>query len=57
MVGAVSDNGIIEADITLQITKRIKNLLDLEGITVIMTRTDENGIYDENAKTISKKKI
>ena len=57
MVGAVSNNGIIEADITLQITKRIKNLLDQEGINVIMTRTDENGIYDENAKTISKKKI
>ena len=55
--GAVSDNGTIEADITLQITQKVKNILEQENIKVILTRSDENGIYDQNAKTISQKKI
>ena len=41
----------------MQITLKIKNLLEQNGINVIMTRNDENGIYNESAKTISQKKI
>ena len=55
--GAVSINGTIESDITLQITQKVKNILEQENIKVILTRSDENGIYDENAKTISQKKV
>ena len=55
--GAVSKNGIIEANINLQIAQKVKNLLKQDNIKVIMTRSDENGIYDESAKTISQKKV
>lgn len=54
--GAVSINGTKEADINLKITLKIKDLLEQNGIIVILTRTDENEIYDDNAKTISQKK-
>ena len=55
--GAISNNGTIESDITLQITQKVKNILEQENVKVILTRCGQNGIYDENAKTISQKKI
>lgn len=52
--GAVGINGIVEADINLQIVLKIQELLEESGTTVILTRSDENGIYDEN---VSSKKV
>ena len=34
-----------EADINLQISKKLENLLSAAGLTVIMTRETENGLY------------
>ena len=46
MVGAVSDNGVSEADINLKIVLKLQQLLEQSGTEVILTRSDENAIYD-----------
>lgn len=51
------DGTIIESDLNLSIVLRLQNLLESVGINVILTRADENGIYDSNITTIRKKKI
>lgn len=55
--GAVGVDGVIEKDINLSISLKIKSLLDVFGYTVILTRKDDNAIYDEGSKTIRKKKV
>lgn len=55
--GAVSTNGISEAEINLKIALKLQNLLEQSGATVILTRSDENGIYDTNKTNIKDKKI
>ena len=44
--GAESNNGTTEAQINLKITLKVQNLLEQSGCTVILTRSDDNGIYD-----------
>lgn len=36
---------------------KLQNLLEQSGCTVILTRSDENGIYDIDSKTLKQKKI
>ena len=56
--GAVSNDGkIIESDINLNIVLKLQNLLESSGCHVILTRSDENGIYEADEKTIKNKKI
>ena len=56
--GAVSNDGkIIESDIKLNIVLKLQNLLESSGCHVILTRSDENGIYEADEKTIKNKKI
>lgn len=57
MIGASSSNGITENAINLQITFKVKKLLEDVGAKVILTRSDENGIYESTAKTIREQKI
>ena len=57
MNGAESKSGITEAQINLQIVLKIQQLLEQSGCTVILTRSDENAIYDLDAKTLKQKKI
>ena len=52
--GKVGINGSLEKDINLQIAMRLKSLLEAQDVEVVMTRTDEGGLYDENA---SNKKV
>ena len=49
--GAVSKNGISEEQINLQIVLKLQELLESSGCNVVLTRSDENGIYDANAKS------
>lgn len=49
--------GISEATINLDITLKVQQLLQQAGATVILTRSDENGIYDEGKKTLREKKV
>ncbi len=55
--GAESPNGISEAKINLSIALKLQKLLEQSGATVILTRSDENGIYDIDSKTLKEKKI
>lgn len=55
--GAESKNGITEADINLKITLKVQNLLEQSGCSVILTRSDENAIYDLYATTLKQKKV
>ena len=57
MVGAVSNTGIKEADINLQIALKVQKLLEQNGATVLLTRSDENAMYEINSKTLREKKI
>lgn len=55
--GATSNSGISEAQINLKITLKVKMLLEQNGATVILTRSDYNGIYDLDKKTLREKKV
>lgn len=55
--GAQSANGITEEKINLLITKKLQTLLEQSGCEVILTRSDENGIYDAEASTLREKKV
>ena len=48
--GAVNEQGVSESEINLKIIQKIQELLEASNCTVILTRSDENGIYDVNAK-------
>ena len=50
-VGAVSKNGVSEEQINLQIVLKIQELLEASNCNVILTRSDENGIYDADSKS------
>lgn len=54
--GAQSNNGVTEASINLSITLKVQKLLENSGATVILTRSDDNAIYEIDAKTLSQKK-
>ena len=55
--GASSENGTTEAEINLSIALKIQSLLEQSGCTVILTRSDENAIYDLDSKTLRQKKV
>lgn len=49
--------GISEAEINLEIVLKLQELLEQSGYTVILTRSDENGIYDLDEESIRDKKV
>jgi len=55
--GAESSNGTTEAETNLKIALKLQNLLEQSGCSVILTRSDENAIYDIDSKTLRQKKI
>ena len=57
MNGAESSKGTTEAQTNLAIALKLQNLLEQSGCTVILTRSDENAIYDIDSKTLKQKKI
>ncbi len=48
--GKVGINGALEKDINLQIAQKVKKYLEMEGVEVVMTRTDGQGLYDSGAE-------
>lgn len=54
--GAVSDNGVSEAEINLKIALKLQQLLEQSGSNVVLTRSDDNAIYDVDKKTLREKK-
>ena len=57
MSGAQSDDGTTEAETNLKIALKLQNLLESSGCKVVLTRSDENAIYDIDSKTLKQKKI
>jgi len=57
MNGAESSSGTTEAETNLKIALKVQNLLEQSGATVLLTRSDENAIYDYNKNTLREKKI
>lgn len=55
--GAESSNGTTEAETNLKIALKVQSLLEQSGSTVILTRSDENAIYDLDKNTLREKKI
>lgn len=57
MNGAESSNGTTEAELNLKIALKLQTLLEQSGSTVLLTRSDENEIYDAESDTIREKKV
>ena len=55
--GAQSSNGTTEAQTNLKIVQKVQALLEQSGATVILTRSDENAIYDLDKTTLREKKV
>ena len=49
--------GTTEAETNLKIALKVQSLLEQSGATVILTRSDENAIYDLDKTTLREKKI
>lgn len=57
--GKTSSDGILEKEINLAISYKLKAYLEKAGMKVVMTRTDDSGLYDEsdvNKKSADMKK-
>lgn len=46
--GKVSDSGVLEKDVNLQIALMLKEELEKQGIKVVMTRQTDEGLYEES---------
>ena len=55
--GAVGIDGSIESEINLNIVLQLQKLFEASNCNVILTRSDENGIYEATAESIRDKKI
>lgn len=55
--GAVGFTGTTEQAINLEIVLKLQKLIEQSGAKVILTRSDENGIYSADSTSIRNKKI
>lgn len=55
--GAVSDSGMLESKINLDIATKLDLIMGFYGIHVVMTRTSEDIDYSSQANTIHEKKV
>lgn len=56
-LGAEGTNGTTEQKLNLEIALKLQKLIEQSGGIVILTRSDENGIYDLNKEGIRSKKV
>lgn len=54
--GAVSQSGILEKELNLSIARRLEALLTANGFRVVMTRTEDELLYDKNSDYQGRKK-
>ena len=54
--GAVAQDGTVESDLNLAVARRIEGVLAFAGKKTVMTRRDENAVYDEGSATLREKK-
>ena len=55
--GTQSASGTTEQELNLAITLKLQQLLEQSGVKVILTRSDDNGIYEVDKDSIRSKKI
>ncbi len=55
--GAVSNNGILEKDINLEIALTLQKFFIQGGFEVVMTRSEDKAIYNSDAVTLREKKV
>ena len=55
--GAIGDDGTCEKDLNLDIAFILRDMLQAEGINVIMTRTQDTLLYDPNEDYQGRKKV
>ncbi len=55
--GAVSASGIYEKDVNLAVAFALRDLLEMNGIPVIMTRDEDILLYDRNVDYQGRKKV
>ena len=55
--GTQSASGTTEQELNLAITLKLQQLLEQSGTKVILTRSDDNGIYEIDKDSIRSKKI
>lgn len=55
--GAVGINGTEEKDINLALVLKLEEILDGKGFNVVLTRTGDSGVYDNDKKTIREMKV
>lgn len=55
--GAVGQDGSIESNLNLEIVLKLQKFLEASNCTIILTRSDENGIYETTAETIREQKV
>lgn len=57
MVVPFGQGGITESGINLKIALKLQSLLEEANATVILTRSDENAIYEIDSKSLREKKV
>ena len=53
--GAVGDSGVQEKDLNLAVAQRLQKFMESGGVQVLLTRSDDNGIYDISGSIKNKK--
>lgn len=53
--GKVGINGVLEKDVNLKISKKLKTFLEKKNVEVIMTREDEGGLADSKVEDMKKR--
>ncbi|MBQ9914805.1 MAG: N-acetylmuramoyl-L-alanine amidase [Clostridia bacterium] len=54
--GAAGKSGVLEKDLNLAVARFLQGYLEQGGAQVIMTRSDDSGIFDTDSKSIRNKK-
>lgn len=55
--GAVGEDGSIESNLNLEVVLKLQKYLEASNCNVILTRSDEYGIYESSADTIRSQKV
>ena len=55
--GAVSQSGLYEKDVNLSVAFALRDLLEMNGIPVVMTRDEDILLYDRNVDYQGRKKV
>lgn len=55
--GAVGKSGVLEKDVNLSIVKSLREMLELSGFEVVLTRDEDISIYDAGVEGIRNQKL